>query len=494
MKLETPQPSDFDPYYRWLGIPKRHRPPNHYQLLGISPKEDDHEIIESAVERQTNLVKTQKDAEHEHIATRILYEIQEAGMVVLDSYRRKEYDASLAQSKSAPAQRLVAEPLPPHTPFKPVGEGNEIVRTYFGVMSVILGGFIIMAAVSFYLPWQKVVFNRPEKAEQDNLQNVQAANAQAANVAQVQPPQLAAKGGDMAAAPKESAAAKQDDVPDEPVELATIEAKITAVDAPGRSITLSRNSKTVALDVSRVAKITVDGVDTTLDALHPGQIANIEFDPQHDVAVKIEATSTAEKTVTAKQEATPAADDAGKEQKGALATVDVTIQKVDAEGRQLTVTRKSKTTVFDVSRKAEVMVGGKAAALESMRPGQKATITFDPENEVVVRVEAEHTTKESPTAPTTPKPPTQEAGTSDELTTVEATIASVDTDKRSVSITRKSKTTAFDVSRKAEIVVNGKAATLDSLKSGQKVTVTINTKVETIVKIVVGTSEPATPK
>jgi PAS domain S-box-containing protein len=108
MKLETPQPSDFDPYYRWLGIPKRHRPPNHYQLLGISPKEEDHEIIEAAIERQTNLVKTKKDAEHEQIATRILYEIQEAGMVVLDSDRRKEYDASLAQSKPAPPQRLVA--------------------------------------------------------------------------------------------------------------------------------------------------------------------------------------------------------------------------------------------------------------------------------------------------------------------------------------------------------------------------------------------------
>jgi hypothetical protein len=162
MKLETPQPSDFDPYYRWLGIPKRLRPPNHYQLLGISPEEGDHEIIEAAVERQTNLVKTQRDAEHDAIATRILYEIQEAGMVVLDSYRRQEYDASLAQSKAAPTQRLVAEPLPP-APAKSVGEQNEIVRSYLGIVSVLVAAFIIMAVVSFMLPWRRVVFRIPDE-------------------------------------------------------------------------------------------------------------------------------------------------------------------------------------------------------------------------------------------------------------------------------------------------------------------------------------------
>ena len=27
----------FDSYHKWLGIPEGHRPPTHYQLLGISP-------------------------------------------------------------------------------------------------------------------------------------------------------------------------------------------------------------------------------------------------------------------------------------------------------------------------------------------------------------------------------------------------------------------------------------------------------------------------
>ena len=27
--------ANFDPYYKWLGIPPEEQPPNHYRLLGI---------------------------------------------------------------------------------------------------------------------------------------------------------------------------------------------------------------------------------------------------------------------------------------------------------------------------------------------------------------------------------------------------------------------------------------------------------------------------
>jgi hypothetical protein len=391
-------PPGFDPYHIWLGIPKGKRPPTHYQLLRIASSEHADEVIEAAAERQTEYVRKCRIGEYAALADRLLYEIEEAKLCLLNPRLKKDYDEKLAEGKpTSPEKRI----LPP--PSKPVGEQNEIVRTYFGIVSIILAAFIIMAVVTFVLPWQRVVFNSTEQARQPNQQNIQVGNAQAPKVAQVQQPKIAAKVGGMAAAPKGAAPGQQDNVPGEPVEPATLEAKITAVDGPGRSITVSHKSKTVALDVSRVAKITVDGAGAAIDSLHPGQIAIIEFDPQHDVAVKIDVTSAAEKTVISKQETNPAADDAGKEQKGDLATVDVTIQKVDVEGRQITAIRKSKTAAFDVSRKADVIVGGKAAGLESLRPDQKATITFDPDNEIVVRVEAQATTQESPTAPTTPK-------------------------------------------------------------------------------------------
>ena len=43
----------FDPYHKWLGIPKNQRSPTLYQLLGIMPGESDLEVIEEATVRQT---------------------------------------------------------------------------------------------------------------------------------------------------------------------------------------------------------------------------------------------------------------------------------------------------------------------------------------------------------------------------------------------------------------------------------------------------------
>ena len=31
----------FDPYYKWLGIPREEQPPNHYRVLGIRVFEED---------------------------------------------------------------------------------------------------------------------------------------------------------------------------------------------------------------------------------------------------------------------------------------------------------------------------------------------------------------------------------------------------------------------------------------------------------------------
>ncbi len=42
----------FDPYHKWLAIPKDQRPPTHYQLLGVSPTETDVEVIDEAALRQ----------------------------------------------------------------------------------------------------------------------------------------------------------------------------------------------------------------------------------------------------------------------------------------------------------------------------------------------------------------------------------------------------------------------------------------------------------
>ena len=47
---------EFDPYLHWLGIREPHRPPNHYQLLGLAPFEPDPYVIAQAADRQMQYV------------------------------------------------------------------------------------------------------------------------------------------------------------------------------------------------------------------------------------------------------------------------------------------------------------------------------------------------------------------------------------------------------------------------------------------------------
>jgi hypothetical protein len=42
-------PQAFDPYHRWLGIPPKRQPANHYRLLGLELFETDPEVIRDAM-------------------------------------------------------------------------------------------------------------------------------------------------------------------------------------------------------------------------------------------------------------------------------------------------------------------------------------------------------------------------------------------------------------------------------------------------------------
>ncbi len=59
----------FDPYEKWLGIPKDQRPVDYFLLLGIDPKVKDPEAIRAAAKKQAarlsaHLVKEGPQARH----------------------------------------------------------------------------------------------------------------------------------------------------------------------------------------------------------------------------------------------------------------------------------------------------------------------------------------------------------------------------------------------------------------------------------------------
>lgn len=154
--------NEFDPYHKWLGIPAKNRSLNHYVLLNVSLDETDDEVIRSAAIRQRSHVERFLTGQHAPIAKRVIYEIDEAEITLLDPKMREQYDRQMSLSKS----RRKQQKLPPRQRRggKTVGEESGLFSEYAGVMTVLGVCFFGMAAASFYLPWSKLTKSEPEVA------------------------------------------------------------------------------------------------------------------------------------------------------------------------------------------------------------------------------------------------------------------------------------------------------------------------------------------
>jgi WD40 repeat protein len=146
----------FDPYHKWLGIPKDQRPPTYYQLLGLARGEDDAEVIEEAVIRQASYLRTYQIGPHAEDCTRLLNEVAEARTVLLNPAKRKEYDARLgAQVGIKPA--AAPGPVRPPRPLAPLPEAaiEEVPQRSGGLLlamgaaaaGVCLIGLLVVGAV-----------------------------------------------------------------------------------------------------------------------------------------------------------------------------------------------------------------------------------------------------------------------------------------------------------------------------------------------------------
>lgn len=158
----------FDPYHRWLGISPKHRPPDHYRLLGLERGESDPEVIRDAAERQMGHVRQYQLGPNAELSQRILNELAAAKGCLLDAERRAAYDAQLSLETAGRQEPSAAEadsPLavelpapataPPPLPVvfepvkKPLAERPSPVLLWSGAAAACLVLAVVVAVTVF---------------------------------------------------------------------------------------------------------------------------------------------------------------------------------------------------------------------------------------------------------------------------------------------------------------------------------------------------------
>ena len=86
---------DFDPYFKWLAIPAREQPPNHYRLLGLPLYASDPEVIQNATDQRMAHLRTMQIGPRGPLAEKLLNEISAARLCLLNPTQRALYDAKL---------------------------------------------------------------------------------------------------------------------------------------------------------------------------------------------------------------------------------------------------------------------------------------------------------------------------------------------------------------------------------------------------------------
>ncbi len=102
----------FDPYHRWLGIPPKHQPPDHYRLLGIEQFESEPEVIRDAVEQRMAHVRTYQLGPNSAVSQKILNELGAAKACLLDLQEKAAYDAALKANLDPVEAAISGEPPP----------------------------------------------------------------------------------------------------------------------------------------------------------------------------------------------------------------------------------------------------------------------------------------------------------------------------------------------------------------------------------------------
>src|SRR5208283_2682615 len=92
---DLPMSDAFDPYFKWLGIPKADQPPHGYRLLGIEPFESDGDVISNAADGRMAQIKNFQSGKFAAVSQKLLNEVAAAKICLLNPQKKAEYDRRL---------------------------------------------------------------------------------------------------------------------------------------------------------------------------------------------------------------------------------------------------------------------------------------------------------------------------------------------------------------------------------------------------------------
>lgn len=101
---------NFDPYYKWLGIPPKDQPPHHYRLLGIELFEPDRDVIDAAANRLMGYLKELASGDDAAHSQKLLNEISRARLCLLNKEKKAAYDRELKATLKPEVGKPVAQP------------------------------------------------------------------------------------------------------------------------------------------------------------------------------------------------------------------------------------------------------------------------------------------------------------------------------------------------------------------------------------------------
>ena len=165
-----------------------------------------------------------------------------------------------------------------------------------------------------------------------------------------------------------------------------------------------------------------------------------------------------------------------------LATIDVTIQSVDVPNQKITVSRESKTTILNFGDHSQIAIDGKNTSLDSLRPNQVASISFDPTNDLISKIEVKQSNLPAPTKnnPTTNSPDNANQAT------IDVTILAHDIPNQTLLVSRNSKQYSFKISPEVIYLYDGKPSSLNFLKAQKpeiNATITFDAENDVVSKI-----------